>query len=165
MSGGTAAERAERRRFLFRSEDGVIDAPTWRFHAGWLAALLLALTLVWLVLRPYAHHDLSQSAFLAPLTIIAFAYLIIFTFAVLLIAISFTMLSMKRLRDRREPVGLGGLVPLLALFAGALHFLQPQATDVISWWYLVITDVALAAAIVWTVVDCGFKPGRGTSGP
>ncbi len=161
MNARTAAERAERRRFLFRSDEGVIDAPTWRFHAGWLAVLLLGLTLLWLGLRPYAHHDdLAHNAFLEPLTILAFAYLIVFTFIVLLIAVSFTMLSMKRLRDRGEPVGLGGLVPLLALFAGSLHFIQPQAPDVISWWYLVATDVALAAAVVWTVVDCGFRPSR-----
>ena len=152
--------RSERARFLFRTEIGAIDAPTWRRHAGWLAALLAVMTVLWLLLRPYAHHDLAKSAFIAPMTILAFAYLIVFSFAVLLIAISFTMLSMKRFRDRGEPTGLAGLVPLLALFAGSLHFIQPQAPDVISAWYLVAIDTGLVAAIVWTIVDCGFRPGR-----
>ena len=151
---------SERRRFLFRTEDGVIDAPTWRLHAGWLAALLAVMTLAWMLLRPYAHHDLAKSAFIAPMTILAFAYLVVFAFAVLLIFISYTMLSMKRFRDRGEPVGLAGLVPLLALFAGSLHFIQPQAPDVISWWYLVATDTVLAGTVCWTIFDCGFRPGH-----
>lgn len=151
---------SERRRFLFRSEVGVIDAPTWRLHAGWLAALLAAMTVAWVLLRPYAYHDLAKSAFIAPMTILAFAYLVVFSFAVLLIAISYTMLSMKRFRDRGEPVGLAGLVPLLALFAGALHFIQPQAPEVISSWYLVALDIVLGAAVVWTIFDCGFRSGR-----
>ena len=154
------SQRSDRARFLFRTETGIIDAPTWRVHAGWLFALLAGMTVVWLLLRPYAHHDLAKSAFIAPMTILAFAYLIIFSFAVLLIAISFTMLSMKRFRDRGEPVGLAGLIPLLALFAGSLHFIQPQAPDVISAWYLVATDGILVAAIIWTIVDCGFRAGR-----
>ena len=151
---------SDRRRFLFRTEEGVIDAPTWRLHAGWLAALLVVMTLAWMLLRPYAHHDLAKSAFIAPMTILAFTYLVVFSFAVLLIAISYTMLSMKRFRDRGEPVGLAGLVPLLALFSGSLHFIQPQAPDVISGWYLVATDAVLVGAMIWTVVECGFRPGR-----
>ena len=150
----------DRARFLFRSEDGTIDAPTWRRHAAWLAALVAAMTAIWLVLQPYAHHDLATSAFIAPMTILAFAYLIIYAFAVLFIAISYTMLSTKRLRDRGEPTGLAALVPLLALFDGSLHFLQAKTPDVISLWYVVGLDVALAAVLVWTIVDLGFRPGR-----
>ena len=145
-----------RGRFLFRSEAGTIDAATWRRHAGWLAIVVALLTTVWLLLRPYTHHDLATSAFIAPMTILAFSYLIVFAFAVLLIAISYTMLSMKRLRDRAEPTGLAVLVPLAALLGGSLHFIQPQAPDVISIWYLVASDVVAAAIVVWTVVDLGF---------
>ena len=147
-----------RARFLFRSEAGTIDAATWRRHAVGLAAAVAVLTIFWLLLRPFTHHDLATSAFIAPMTILAFSYLIVFAFAVLLIAISFTMLSMKRLRDRGEPTGLAGLVPLAALFAGALHFIQPQAPDVISIWYVVAGDAATAAVVTWTVIDLGFRP-------
>lgn len=151
---------ADRARFLFRSEEGMIDAQTWRRHAAWLAGLVAAMTLIWLVLRPYAHHDLAATAFLAPMTIIAFTYLIIYSFAVILIAISYTMLSMKRLRDRGEPTGLATLVPLLALFAGSLHFLQAKTPDVISGWYVIGLDALLILIVFGTIADLGFRPGR-----
>lgn len=150
----------ERARFLFRSEQGVIDAPTWRRHSAWLVALALALTAVWLALRPFAHHDLKTTAFLAPMTIVAFAYLIVYAFAVILIAICYTMLSTKRLRDRGEPTGLAGLVPLVALCAGALHFLQAKTPDAISQWYVVGLDALLLLVIVATIVDLGFRAGK-----
>lgn len=146
--------------FLFRSDQGRIGAPVWRRNALTLAMITVVLTIGWRLMAPYTHHDLKTTAFFAPLTIAAFVYLLLYAFAVLFLAISFTNLSAKRLRDRGEPTGLGGLVPLLALFAGAAHWLQPQVSDVISVWYVVGIDVALAAAAIWTIVDLGFREGR-----
>ncbi len=145
----------ERIRFLFRNEHGVIDAPTWRFHAAWLLGALILLALGWVALRPYAHHDLSKTAFIAPMTILAFAYLIVGSFAVLLTAVCYVMLSMKRCRDGGWPVGLAGLVPLLVLFAASLHFLHAQTPDVIALWHVALADAALAAAVAWTIVELG----------
>ncbi len=151
-----AAEQT-RSFFLFRSDAGVIDVPTWRRHAGWLALLTAALTLGWLALAPFARHDLATSAFIAPLTIVAYTYLIAFAFTVLFIAIAFYNLSAKRLRERGLPTGLGGLIPLGALFAGAAHWLQPQVPDVIATWYVVGLDVLLAGAVGWTIIALGLR--------
>lgn len=137
-----------------------MDAATWRFHAGWLAALALALTGVWLLLRPHAHHDLRTEAFIAPLTIVAYGYLVLYAFALILLAICYTMLTIKRLRDRHRPTGLAGAVPLLVLLAASLHFMREQTPDVILLAYVVALDAALAAAIAWTVVELGFDRGR-----
>jgi hypothetical protein len=153
MSDGTV-------HFLFRSDEGRIGALVWRRNALYLAVITAVLTVGWRVAAPYTHHDLSNSAFFAPLTIAAYTYLLLYAFAIFFLAISFTNLSAKRLRDRGEPTGLGGLLPLLALFAGAAHWLQPQVSDVISIWYVVGLDVLLAAAAVWIVVDLGFGEGR-----
>ena len=150
--------RAERAHFLFQADQGTIDPATWRRHAGWMALALIVSTAVWRLLAPYAHHDLATSAFLAPMTILAFAYLLVFSFAVLLIAISFYNLSAKRLRERGEPTALAGLTPFLALLSGALHFIQPQVPDAIAIWYVVGIDVLLAASVVWMIVDLGFGP-------
>ncbi len=156
-NGGTRAERAH---FLFRSELGTIDAPTWRRHASWLLAAFLVLTMLWFVVRPYAHHDLAQTAFIAPMTIVAYAYVIVYAFAALLIAVCYVMLSMKRFRDRAEPTGLAGLVPLLAFLAASLHFLHAQTPDVIAVWQVVLLDLVLAGVAVWTVVELGVRPSR-----
>jgi uncharacterized membrane protein YhaH (DUF805 family) len=145
--------------FLFRSDEGRIGAPVWRRNALYLAAITAVLTAGWRVAAPYTHHDLKTQAFFAPLTIAAYVYLLLYAFAVIFLAISFTNLSAKRLRDRGEPTGLGGLVPLLALFAGAAHWLQPQVSDVISIWYVVGLDALFIAAALWAIVDLGFREG------
>ena len=152
------ALNGERARFLFREDFGVINAATWRFHAAWLLVLLLALTVLLVPLEPYMKHDLAKQPFFAPLTILAYTYVITYSFVVLSIAISYTMLSIKRLRDRGKPTALAGLVPFLVLIAGSAHFLQPIAADAISIWYVVTLDALLVVAIVATVVELGFRP-------
>ena len=148
----------ERAHFLFREDFGVVDAATWRFHTAWLALLTLALTLLLIPLRPYTFHDLATTPFLAPLTILAYGYVVVYSFAILAIAISFVMLSIKRLRDRGRPTGFAGMVPFLAFLAASVHFLRPQVPDTISIWYAIALDVLLAVAVVVTVVELGFKP-------
>ena len=148
----------ERARFLFREDFGTINAATWRLHAAWLAGLLAVLTVLLIPLSPYMRHDLSKQPFFAPMTILAYTYVISFSFVVLSIAISYTMLSIKRLRDRNKPTALAALVPFLALLAGAAHFLQPQVPESISIWYVVAVDALLVVAIVATIVELGFRP-------
>ena len=147
-----------RANFLFREDFGTINAATWRFHAAWLFGLLVVLTLLLIPLTPYMRHDLATQPFFAPMTMVAYTYVISFSFVVLSIAISYTMLSIKRLRDRGKPTGLAVLVPFLALLAGAAHFLQPLVPDSISIWYVVAVDTLLAVAIVATIVELGFRP-------
>ena len=160
MSLKGEAQPVSRARFLFRQEDGRIDAATWRVHAGWLAALAVALTLGWLLLRPYAHHDLATEAFIRWSTVAAFTYVIVYAFALILMAICYTMLSTKRLRDIGRPTGLAGLVPLFVLLAASLHFMRDQTPDVIVLPYVIALDVVLAVIVVWTVVELGFRESR-----
>lgn len=88
----------------------------------------------------------------------AYLYLLVYGFAVLLIAISHYNLSAKRWRDRRWrfPGALAALLPLFALFSGAAHAVQPRVADVMSYWYVVIVDAALVAIIAWNAVELGF---------
>ena len=147
-----------RTRFLFRQEDGTVDAGTWRFHAGWLAVTAIAMTLVWLLLRPYAHVDLKTG--LRWITVVAFTYLIAYAFTLILLAICYTMLSIKRLRDRRLYTGLAGLVPLFILLAASLHFMREQTPDVIVLPYVVALDALLGMIVAWTVMQLGFGASR-----
>ena len=91
---------AERLRFLYRTDQGRIDRATWRRGAGALVAVLLPLTLIWFALAPYSVHDLATTPFFAPMTILAYVYVIFYAFAVMLIVVSFINLSAKRCRDR-----------------------------------------------------------------
>jgi uncharacterized membrane protein HdeD (DUF308 family) len=145
-------------RFGFRTDQGRIDAKTWRLGTAFLGAPLAALTLIWFFLAPLAHHDLATTPFLAWCTIAAFVYLLVYAFAILLAAICHYNLSAKRWRDRgwRFPEALAGLLPLSALASGAAHWLQPRVSEVMPYWYVAGLDAALAVIIVWNVAELGF---------
>lgn len=149
---------AERIRFLYRSEQGRIDRETWRRGALALLAVLAPFTLIWLALAPYTAHDLATTPFFAPATIAAYAYLILYSFVVLLIAVSFVNLSAKRFRDRGRapPLGLASLAPLAALLAGAMHFVQPRLPEVFAGWHVWGVDVLLLGVVAWTVYELGY---------
>lgn len=147
-------------RFGFRTDQGRIDARTWRQGTLFLGVPLAVLTLIWWLVAPLTRHDLARMPFLAWGTVAAFVYLLIYAFAVLLIAICHYNLSAKRWRDRgwRFPGALAGLLPLAALISGAVHWLQPQAAEVISSWYVTGADAALTAILIWNGVELGFWP-------
>ena len=147
-------------RFLYRSEEGVIDRRVWWLGAAPLAAILFVMTMIWFALEPYARRGLDERAFLDPLTIVAYLYLAAFAFAVIFASVCFVILSMKRLRDRGRPPGLAGALPLAALLAGAANWLEPQIDASLVSTLALLSWIALAAAIVWTIVEMGVMKGR-----
>ena len=72
---------------------------------------------------------------------------------------SFINLSAKRFRDRglSPPLGLASLAPLLALVAGAAHFVQPYVAEVMSRWYVWGVDALFVAAALWTIYELGWR--------
>lgn len=149
--------------FLFKTDQGEIDATAWRRGATLLLAVIVVSTVVWRLLAPYARHDLDTMAFFRPLTIIAYVYLIAFSFAVILTAICFTNLTAKRLRARRRPPALAGLLPLTCLFAGAAHWLQPRMGDEFPYATVLLFDALVLLVAIWIVVECGIVGSRSGS--
>ena len=144
--------------FLFRGDQGVISrAQWWRGTAG-LAGVLAVLSGIWMVIGRYAYEAQGPAAraelFDAGI-FAAYAYLIFYGFCVMLIAISHYNISAKRWRARGRPSGLAGLLPLLALFSGAAHWLYPRVSEDMPYWTVGLTDVLLVVVIVWNVVDLG----------
>ncbi len=157
-----AGENVPTFAFLYRTETGRIDRPVWWRGFWQLAVPLIVLTIGWFLLAPYAQRDIAQQdALIAPATLAAYIYLLLYTFAVILIAISFYNLSAKRFRDHGRPGSLAGLVPLFALIAGAAHWLQPRVSDSIPIWIVYILDAVLVVAIVATLYECGFGETEG----
>ncbi|MDB5570507.1 MAG: hypothetical protein JWN93_1690 [Hyphomicrobiales bacterium] len=152
MTGGSL-------RFLYRSEEGVIDRRLWWLGLVPLASLLVVLTAIWLALAPWTGKGLDERAFLDPRTIAAYLFLMVYAFAVILITVCYVMLSMKRLRDRALPTGLAGALPLAALLDGALRWVQPQVPDV-PFWLVVVCDLVLVAVVAWTVFELGLRESR-----
>ncbi|HEX3181967.1 MAG TPA: hypothetical protein VHR44_12040 [Beijerinckiaceae bacterium] len=142
-------------RFLFRTYEGSIDRQTWRTGTLVLAAILIPLTLIWVALAPATHRDLSRPELLDARALFAFIYLIIFAFAVILIAVCWTNLSAKRFRAVGRPGAFAGLLPFAALVDGAAHWFQPWAPDIFPDWALMIFDGVLAGVALWSFYELG----------
>lgn len=149
----------ERIRFLYRTEQGRIDRETWLRGAGALAAVITPFFLAWLALSPYTAHDLAKDPFFVPMTAVAYAFVLVYSFVILLVAVSYVNLSAKRFRDlgRPAPVALAGLAPLVTLIVGATHWLQPRVAEVMPRFWVWGVDAVLVAVIAWTLYELGFK--------
>jgi uncharacterized membrane protein YhaH (DUF805 family) len=150
---------AERIRFLYRTEEGRIDRATWARGVGALAWIIAPFAAIWLFLSPYTAHDLAKDPFFMPMTAVAYSFVLLYTFVILLVAVSYVNLSAKRFRDlgRAAPVALAGLAPFAALVAGATHWLQPRVAEVMPIYWVWGVDALLVGIIVWTVYELGFK--------
>ena len=144
--------------FLFRTDEGVIDRGIWWRGSLFLAGCLALLTGIWMELSTFAYEAQGPAAraeLFDPNIFAAYAYLIFFGFCVMLISICHYNLSAKRWRARGKPPALAGLLPLLALFSGAAHWLYPRVSESMPYWTVSVTDAALIVVILWNVVELG----------
>lgn len=141
--------------FLYRTDQGTLSRAAWWSGLAPLASLLLVMTAIWRLVAPWGQRGLDERAFLDPLTAISYIYLLVYTFAIILIAVCYTNLSAKRFRARGRIGGLAGLLPLAALLSGAAHWLYPRVADAMPYWPIAAIDIAAIAVLVWHIVDLG----------
>jgi uncharacterized membrane protein YhaH (DUF805 family) len=142
--------------FLFRQDQGVIGRATWWRWTLVLALILGVLSGIWQLLAPYANRTVEVGERLFdPMTFVAYAYLLGFAFAIIIIGVCHYNLSAKRWHDRGRIGGLAGLLPLSFLLAGAAHWLQPRVTEAMPGWTVTLTDAILLACIVWNIIELG----------
>jgi uncharacterized membrane protein YhaH (DUF805 family) len=146
--------------FLFQTYEGRINRHSWRSAALLLAAILIPLILIWLFVAPATHRDFSAPEFLNVATLLAFIYLVIFAFAVILIAVSWTNLSAKRFRAIGRPAAFAAALPFAALVVGAAHWFQPRAADIFPDWALIIFDMIITAVALWSFYELGLANPR-----
>jgi uncharacterized membrane protein YhaH (DUF805 family) len=147
--------------FLYRGTEGRIDQATWWRAQAPLSALLAVLTAGWLLLAPYTHRSLENTRFFEPATIFAFAYLVLYAFALILLVVASTFVSAKRFRDRGLPPGLAGLAPFAALLAGAVWWGQRQEGGFYPYWIVIVGYGLFAAALAWSLYELGVAGPRG----
>ncbi|MBV1706211.1 MAG: hypothetical protein KGQ37_03285 [Hyphomicrobiales bacterium] len=148
-------------QFLYREDKGEISQSLWWAGTWPLAAVLLVLSLIWLMIAPDPLHA-SHSHFLSKtmqsiLQLLTYFYLLVYGIITMLIAISHTFLSMKRLRALHQPTGLGGLVPFTVLVVAAVNWLQPRMSDEMPVWSLWLADGVLVAVVLFMIYDLGIK--------
>lgn len=142
-------------RFLYRTDQGTLSRAAWWAGLAPLACVLLVMTMIWRLVAPWGQRGLDERAFLDPLTALSYAYLIVYTFAIILIAVSYTNLSAKRFHARGRIGGLAGLLPLAALLSGAAHWLYPRVAEVMPWWPVLAIDAGAVAIVLWHLIDLG----------
>ncbi len=147
--------------FLYREDKGEISQSLWWAGTWPLAGLLLVLSLIWLMIAPdplhASHSHVLSTQMQSILQLLTYFYLLIYGIVAMLIAISHTFLSMKRLRALRQPTGLGGLLPFTVLVVSAVNWLQPRMSDEMPLWTLWLADGTLAAVILFIIYDLGIK--------
>ncbi len=148
--------------FLYRSDQGRIGAKIWWMGAWPLGAIFAILTIGAVLSTPFMKHDLATTPFFAWSVVAAYAYIVIYVFALLLIAICFYNLSAKRWRDRGKPSALAGLLPFVALLSGAAHWLYPQMDGQVPAWSVVMIDGCFILLLIWTIVELGLMPSKTT---
>jgi uncharacterized membrane protein YhaH (DUF805 family) len=141
-------------RFLYRTDEGRIDARIWRRGATFLFVILAALTLVLVFVLPFKQHDLATTPLLSASVLGANVYVIVYVFALLLIGVCYYNLSAKRWRDIGHPPALAGLLPFCALLSGALHWLEQQG-DAITPHATTFVDILLVVALIWNIIALG----------
>ena len=146
--------------FLFRSDRGRIGRAVW-----WRGTIPLAVvaglgTLGWVWLRRFTIHDLSKTALIDVPTLVAYVYLAVFSFAVILIAICEYNLSAKRFRDRGRTPALAAVLPLTFFLAGAIIWSVPNSFGELPPWTVSVASVAVAGVLIWNIVELGFGPSR-----
>jgi uncharacterized membrane protein YhaH (DUF805 family) len=152
--------RSERFRFLYRQGEGAIDRREFWLASSPVLAIVLALTLVWIVIRPREARDLSHEGLLDWSIAATYLYLMIYVFALFLCAIAEYFVSAKRFADRGRPPGFAGL-PLFAIFlAGAANWYQPRSEGTMPLWATWLFDAAALAIVVWSVAELGFAEGK-----
>ena len=148
--------------FMYREDKGEVSQALWWAGTWPLAGVLLVLSLIWWMIAPDPQHAAPNHGLSVQvqsiLQLLTYGYLLIYGIVAMLIAISHTFLSMKRLRALHQPTGLGGLLPFTVLVVAAVNWLQPRMSDEMPIWSLWLADGTLVAVILFMIYDLGFKP-------
>ena len=150
-----ADETPTRFHFLYRTDKGTIDRARWGAAALPIVIIFVVATSMVGFALPYSNRPLSERALFDPATFAANAYIIVYAFALLLLAVSWVNLGAKRFRDRGRPapLGLAGLLPLAALVAGAADWLQPRVAEVMPRWIVWGCDAIVIVVALWTIAE------------
>jgi uncharacterized membrane protein YhaH (DUF805 family) len=153
-------EGQDRFRFLYRQTEGVIDRMTWIRASTVPLGIAFVMTLIAWLVAPNQPRDIASQGFFNLGMVLAHAYLIIYGFALFVVAVAEYFVSAKRFRDRGRPAELAGLAPFALLVTSAAHWFQPRSEGSMPEWATTAFDLVTLAILVWTAVELAFGPKR-----
>jgi hypothetical protein len=145
-------------RFLFRTDKGTVSRDVWWFGTTLISTIVLSFQIVWLLVSPYATSDLSQRGLFDAAALGVYSFLIVYAFVAFLSGVCWYNLSAKRFRDRGLAPSFAGLPMVLALLAGAAHWLAPRMPEMVPAFVPSTLDIALVLVILWCVFELGLRP-------
>ena len=141
--------------FLYREADGRIGPGLWARASAAPVGVAAAMTLLAWAVAP-GPRDLGAQPFFSFSIFAVHAYLLVYGFALILLAVAQYFVSAKRFADLGKSPGLAGLAPFCLLLAGAAGWFQPRSEGAMPEW-AVYPFYALALGVVaWNVVELGF---------
>jgi hypothetical protein len=142
-------------RFLYREAEGSIGPGLWARAS--LAPVGVALALTWLAwgVSP-GPRDLGAQPFISLSIVAVHAYLLVYGFALIFLAVAQYFVSAKRFNDLGKTPALAGLAPFALLVAGAAAWYQPRSEGSMPGWAVWPFYAAAAGVIVWNIAELGF---------
>ncbi|HXT07642.1 MAG TPA: hypothetical protein VN715_11975 [Roseiarcus sp.] len=146
-------------RFLYRQPEGTIGPGLWARASAAPVAITLALTALAWAVSP-GPRDLKTQPFISVSIVAVHAYLILYGFALLLLAVAQYFVSAKRFNDLNMPPALAGLAPFSLLLAGAATWVQPRSEGGMPAWAVYPFYAFAIGVLIWNIVALGFMKHR-----
>jgi uncharacterized membrane protein YhaH (DUF805 family) len=141
--------------FLYRSDEGEIDAATWWRGALMLTGIFAVLTLGWVLIEPFADKSLATTVTGTIVVLTGNLYRLAYGFICVLLLICLYNLSAKRWRNLGSPSSFAGILPMAAAVTAALHWLEPRVDGDLPHYWIIAGDIALAGIFLWSVIELG----------
>jgi uncharacterized membrane protein YhaH (DUF805 family) len=141
--------------FLYRTDEGEIDAATWWRGLLPLLGIFFVLTLGWILVEPVADKSLATTVSSTIVVVAGNIYRILYGAIGLLLLVCFYNLSAKRWRNLGKPPSFAGILPVVAAISGALNWLEPRVGGDLPQALVILADVILFGVFLWTFVECG----------
>ena len=142
-------------RTLYRDADGTLGPAEWVRASALPIGVALAMTALAYAISP-GPRDLATQPFFSVSIVAVHAYLMVYGFALIFLAVMQYFVSAKRFRDLGRAPGLAGLLPLALLLAGAAAWFQPRSEGAMPEWAVWPFYALALAVVVGNVAVLGF---------
>ena len=143
--------------FLYREADGAIGPGDWARASLLPVGVALAMTALAIAISPGAPRDLATQPFFSVSIVAVHAYLMVYGFALILLAVMQYFVSAKRFADLGRPPAFAGIAPFAILIAGAAAWFQPRSEGSMPAWAVYPFYALAAGVVVWNIVELGFR--------
>src|ERR1700761_5447345 len=143
-------------RFLYRESEGAIGPGLWARASALPVGMALFMTLIAWAVAPSGPRDLGSQPFFSFTIFAVHAYLMVYGFALIFLAVLQYFVSAKRFVDLGKSPTWAGLAPLCLLVAGAANWFQPRSEGAMPVWATYPFDALALVVIIWNIVELGF---------